>query len=131
MGTAQSIGGYDGGRAGCTLSSFKKHCRDLICPEWSSAFDITNELHRLWVAVDDHTLNQRWFSTQARVDGTVMIVTTPEIRWVSQNIFAFITQTLLLIVMHYNFDRIFFWQSLVVLMLIVLNMRQIAGIGSP
>jgi hypothetical protein len=38
----------------------KKHAenlKDLICPEWSSALDVTNELHRLWKAVDDHSLN--------------------------------------------------------------------------
>ncbi len=41
-----------------------ENLEDLICPEWSSAHDITNELHRLWEAVDDHSLNQRWFSVQ-------------------------------------------------------------------
>ncbi len=30
---------------------------DLIHPEWSSALDITYELHRLREAVDDHSLN--------------------------------------------------------------------------
>jgi hypothetical protein len=129
MGTTQSIGGYDGGRAGCALPSIKntvESLKDLTCPEWSSALDITNELHRLQEAVDDHSLNQRLFSVHARVDGTVMMVTKPEICRVSQIIFAYITQTLWLIVMHYIFDRIFCRQSWVVLMPLILNMRQTA-----
>jgi hypothetical protein len=46
-----------------------------------------NELHRLREAVDEYSLNQIWFSAHARVDGTVMMVMMPEIRWVSQMIF--------------------------------------------
>jgi hypothetical protein len=30
---------------------------DCIRPEWSNALDITNELHRLQEAVDDHSLS--------------------------------------------------------------------------
>jgi hypothetical protein len=41
---------------------------DLILPEWSSALDITNEIHRLREAVDDHSLNQSWFSAHAIVE---------------------------------------------------------------
>ncbi len=126
--TAQSIGGYDGRRAGCALPSVQKvkNLGDLILPEWSSALDITNELHRLWEAVDDHSLNQSWFSTHARVDGTVMMVTTPEILRVSQSVFAFIALSLWLIVMHFHCGRIFCGQSLVVSMLLILIMRQTA-----
>jgi hypothetical protein len=58
------------------LTNIAENLEDLICPEWSSALDITNELHRLQEAVDDHSLNQRWFSVHARADGTVMMVTT-------------------------------------------------------
>ncbi len=99
---------------------------DLIRSEWFSALDITNELHRLREAVDDHSLNQRWFSAHARVDGTVMMVTTPDILLVSQNKFEYTTQTLWLIAMHFNFGRIFCGQLLVALMPLILNMRQTA-----
>jgi hypothetical protein len=108
------------------LKNIAKNLEDLIRPEWSSALDIFDEIHKFREAVDDHSLNQRWFSVHARVDGTVMMVTSPEIHRVSQHIFAYITQTLWLIVMHYNFDRIFCWQSLLVLMPLILNMRQTA-----
>jgi hypothetical protein len=108
----------------CQLRNVAEILEDLIHPEWSSALDmITNELHRLQDAVDDHSLNQRWFSAHARVEGTVMMVTTLEIHRASQNIFACITQSIWHIVMHYNFDRIFCGQSLVVLMPLILNMR--------
>jgi hypothetical protein len=112
-----SIGGYDGESAGQALPSIKtiaQNLADLLLPEWSSALDITNELHTLREAVDEYSLNQRWFSAHARVEGVVMMVTTPEICQVSQNIFGNITQTLWLIVMHYIFDRIFCGRSLVV-----------------
>ncbi len=66
------------------LKDIAENLEDLICPEWSSVLDNTNELQRLREAVDDHSLNQSWFSAHARVDGTVMMVTTPEIRQVSQ-----------------------------------------------
>jgi hypothetical protein len=39
------------------LKNIAENLEDLICPEWSSALNITNELHRLQVAVDDHSLN--------------------------------------------------------------------------
>jgi hypothetical protein len=54
----------------CQLNHIAENLEDLICPEWSSALDITNELHRLQEALDDHSLNQRWFSAHTRVDGT-------------------------------------------------------------
>jgi hypothetical protein len=79
----------------------------LILPEWSDALEITNELHRLREAVDDHCLNRQWFSTHARIDGTVMTVTTLDICWVSQNIFVFIILSSWLIVMHYHCGRKF------------------------
>jgi hypothetical protein len=108
------------------LKDIVENFEDLIRPEWPSALDITNELRRFWEAVDDHSLNRSWFSAHARVDGTVIMVTTPEIRRGSQNIFAYVTQTLWLIVMHYNSDGIFCRQSLVVWMPLILNMRQTA-----
>ncbi len=88
------------------LKNILENLEDLIRLEWSSAFDITNELHKIEETVDDLSLNQRWFSVHARVDGIVMMVTTLEICQVSQIVHACITQTLWLIVMHYNFDRI-------------------------
>jgi hypothetical protein len=39
------------------LKDITENLGDLICPEWFSALDITNELHRLREAVDDHLLN--------------------------------------------------------------------------
>jgi hypothetical protein len=64
-----------------------KNLADLLLHEWPSALDITNELHRLQEAVDEYSLNQIWFSAHARVDGTVTMITTPEICQVSQMIF--------------------------------------------
>jgi hypothetical protein len=113
------------------LKNIAQNLTDLILPEWPSALEITNELHRLREAVDEYSLNQIWFSAHARVDGTVMMITTPEICRVSQDIFDNITQTLWMIVMHYIFGRIFCGQSLVVLILLILNMRQTVWIGSP
>jgi hypothetical protein len=60
MGTAKSIGGYDGGKQNLLhhqLNNIADNLEDLICPEWFSALDTTNELHRLQKAVDDHSLN--------------------------------------------------------------------------
>ncbi len=65
------------------LKNVANNLSDLLLHEWPSALDITNELHRLQEAVDEYSLNRMWFSTHARVDGTVMMVTTPEIRRVS------------------------------------------------
>jgi hypothetical protein len=59
----------------------------------------------------------------ARVDGTVMMITTPKNRRVSQEIFDNISQTLRTIVMHYIFGRNFCGQSLVVLTPLILNIR--------
>ncbi len=69
------------------LKNIAENLQDLIHPEWSSALDITNELRTIREAVNDHSLNQRWSSAHARVDGTVMKVTTPEICEVSQTEF--------------------------------------------
>ncbi len=60
MGTAKSIGGYEGGRSGQPTTSIKniaKNLADLLRHEWPSALDITYELHRLQEAVDDYSLN--------------------------------------------------------------------------
>jgi hypothetical protein len=65
------------------LKNIAENLADLLLPEWPSALDITNELHRICKAVDEYSLNQIWFSAHARVDGTVMMITTPEICWVS------------------------------------------------
>jgi hypothetical protein len=82
------------------LKSVAENIADLLLPGWPSALDITNELHRLCKAVNEYSPNQIWFSLQARVDGTVMMITAPEIRRVSQKIFDNFTQTLRMIVMH-------------------------------
>jgi hypothetical protein len=65
------------------LKNIAQNFEVLLLPEWPSALGITNELHRLCEAVNDNSLNQRWFSAHARVEGTVMMVTTPEILRVS------------------------------------------------
>jgi hypothetical protein len=115
----------------CQLKKIAQNLTDLLLPEWPSALDIKNELYRLREAVNEYSLNRIWFSVHARVDGTVMIITTPEIRRVSQNIFDNITQTLWMIVMHFIFGRKFCGQSLVVMILLILNIRQTVWIGSP
>ena len=89
------------------LKNIAENLADLLLPEWPSALDITNELHRLCEAVDEYSLNQIWFSVPARVDGTVMMITTPEICQVSQKIFDNITQNLWMIVMHSIYFRKF------------------------
>ncbi len=57
----------------------------------------------------------------ARVDGTVIMITTPEILRVTLKIFDNFTQTLWMIVMHSIFGRKFGGRSLVVLILPILN----------
>jgi hypothetical protein len=60
MGTAISIGGYDSGRArrpSLSIKNVTENLADLLLPEWPSALDITNELHRLHEAVDEYSLN--------------------------------------------------------------------------
>jgi hypothetical protein len=74
------------------LKNVSKNLTELLVHEWPSALDITNELHRLQEAVNEYSLNQTWSSVHARVDGTMMMVTTPEIRRVSQMIFENILQ---------------------------------------
>jgi hypothetical protein len=91
----------------CQLKNVAKNLTELLVHEWPSALDITNELHRLREAVNEYSLNQIWFSVHARVDGTVMMVTMPEIRWVSQMIFENSTLTLRMIVMHSIYFRKF------------------------
>ena len=128
-----SIGGYDGESAGQALPSIKtiaQNLADLLLPEWSSALDITNELHTLREAVDEYSLNQRWFSAHARVEGVVMMVTTPEICRVSRMIFENVTPTLWMIVMHSIYFRKFCELSLEVLIMPILSMRQTVWIGS-
>jgi hypothetical protein len=112
------------------LKNVAQNLADLLLPEWPSALDITNELHRLPDAVNEYSLNQIWFSAHARVDGTLVMITTPEICRVSQNIFDNIPQTLWMIVMHFIFGGKFCGQSLVVLIPFILNMRQTVWIGS-
>jgi hypothetical protein len=112
----------------------KKHCKEPqghLVHERPSALDITNELHRLQEAVDEYSLNQIWFSAHARVDGTVMMVTTPEIRRVSQMRFENNTPTLQMIVMHSIYFRKFCELSLDVFIMLILNMRWTVWIGSP
>jgi hypothetical protein len=112
------------------LKNVAKNLTDLLVHEWPSALDIINELHRLQEAVDEYSLNRIWFSAHARVDGTVMMVTTPEILWVSQMTFENVTPTLRMIVMHsINFKK-FCKLSLDVFITPILNMRQTVWIGS-
>ena len=113
------------------LKNIAKNLTDLLVHEWPSALDITNELHRLQEAVDEYSLNQIWFSVPARVDGTVMMITTPEIRRVSRMIFDNVTMTLWMIVVHSIYFRKFCGLSLVALILPTLNTRQTVWIGSP
>ncbi len=134
MGTAKSISGYDSGRSGNLrrqLKNVAKNLTDFLVHEWPSALDITNELHRLQEAVDEYSLNQLWFSAHARVEGTVMMVMTPEIRRVSQMIFENDTPTLRMIVMHSIYFRKFCELLLNVFVMPILNMRQTVWIGSP
>jgi hypothetical protein len=113
------------------LKNIAENLADLLIHEWPSALDITNELHRLQEAVDEYSLNQIWFSPHARVDGTVMMITTPEIRRVSPMIFDNVSQTLWMIVMHSIYFRKFCMLLLVVLIPPILNTRQTVWIGSP
>jgi hypothetical protein len=115
----------------CQLKNVAKNLTELLVHEWPSALDITNELHRVQEAVNEYSLNQIWFSAHARVDGTVMMVTTPKIRWVSQMIFENNTTTLRMIVMHSIYFRKFCELSLDVFITPILNMRQTVCIGSP
>jgi hypothetical protein len=112
------------------LKKIAQNIAELLLLEWPSALDITND-HTLRKAVDECSLNQIWFSAHARVDGKVMMITTPKIRRVSQNIFDNITLTLWMIVMRFIFGRKFCGQSLVVLIPLIVNMRQTVWIGSP
>jgi hypothetical protein len=98
------------------LTDIVENLGDLILPEWSNALEFTNELHGLREAVEAHCLNRQWFSVHARIDGTVVMVTRPDICWVSQIIFVLITLSSWLTVM--NCD--------VASMLLIHNMRQTA-----
>ncbi len=113
------------------LKNVAKNLTDLLVHEWSSALDITNELHRLQKSVNEYSLNQIWFSAHARVDRTVMMVTMPEIRRVSQMIFENFTPTLQMIVMHSIYFRKFCKLLLDMFISFILNMRQTVWIGSP
>jgi hypothetical protein len=114
------------------LKNIAKNLANLLLHEWPSALDIMNELHRLREDIDEYSLNQIWFSARARVDGTVTMITTPEICRVSQMIFDNSTPTSLwMIVMHSIYFRKFCRLSLKVLIPPILNMRQTVWIGSP
>jgi hypothetical protein len=113
------------------LKNIAKNLADVLLHEWPSALNITNELHRLREAVDEYSMNRIWFSTHTRVDGTLTMITTPEIHRVSQIIFDNSTPTSLrMIVMHSIYFRKFFGLSLKVLIPTILNMRQTVWIGS-
>jgi hypothetical protein len=112
------------------IKNIAKNLIDLLVHEWPSALDITNELHRLQEAVEEYSLNIIWFSAHARVDGIVMMVTTPEIRRVSQMMLVNITPSLRMIVMHSIYFRKFYDLSLDVLITPILNMRQTVWFGS-
>jgi hypothetical protein len=113
------------------LKNIAKNLADLLCHEWPSALDITNELHRLQEAVNEYSLNQIWFSRQARVDCTVIMITTPGIIQVSQMIFENLALTLWMIVMHSIYFRKLCRLSLAMLIPPILNMRQTVWVGSP
>ena len=68
------------------LTSIAKKLQVLIPPEWSDAFKSSNELHGLREAVEAHGLLGQWFGAHARVNGTVVVVTTPDIHRVSHNV---------------------------------------------
>jgi hypothetical protein len=113
------------------LKNVAKNLTELLVHEWPSALDITNELHRLREALNEYSLNQIWFSAHDRVDGTVMMVMTPEICQVSQMIFENNTLTLRMIVMHSIYFRKFCKLSLDVFITPILNIKQTVCIGSP
>jgi hypothetical protein len=116
------------------LKNVAKNLADLLLHEWPSALDNTNELHRLQEAVVEYSLNRIWFSAHARVDGTLMMIKTPEIRRLSQIQMIFDNSTLTslqMIVMHSIYFRKFCGLSLKVLIPPILNMRQTVWIVSP
>jgi hypothetical protein len=114
----------------CQLKKVAENLADLLLHEWPSVLDITNELHRLREAADEFSLNQKWFSAHARVDGTVMMIMTPEICRLSRIIFGNVSQTSWMIVMYSFHFRKLCGLSLAVFIPPILNVRQTVWIGS-
>jgi hypothetical protein len=114
------------------LKNVAKNLAGLLLHEWPSALNSKNELHRLREAVDDYSLNRICFIVHVRVDGTLTMITTPEIRRVVRMIFDNSTPTSLrMIVMHSIYFSKFCRLSFKVLIPPILNMRQTVWIGSP
>jgi hypothetical protein len=65
----------------------------LILPTWSNPCLILTKLGELEDLVDDHDLLGAWFGTHARIDGAVVMVTTPEICLVSLQCFIVLDLT--------------------------------------
>jgi hypothetical protein len=70
------------------LTNIAEKLQVLILPEWSNAFKIRNELHELREVVEVHGMSGQLLSMHAKVNGTVVMVTTPDICQVSLNIFV-------------------------------------------
>ncbi len=87
---------------------------DLICPEWSNALEILNEL----VAVEVHCLNQQWYSVYARIDDNNAGYLPGKSKCI-----CVITLSSWLTIKHYHCNRICCGQSSVALMLLTLNLR--------
>ncbi len=60
---------------------------NLICPTCANPCLLLNKMGELVELVDNHELSGAWFSTHARVDDAVVMVTTPGIRQVSPRCF--------------------------------------------
>jgi hypothetical protein len=88
------------------LTDIAENLQVLILPEWSHALEINNELNGVREAVEARCLNQQWFSTYARIDGTVVMVTMPDFLQVSHNVFVLNVLSSWLTVMYYPHDRI-------------------------
>jgi hypothetical protein len=77
------------------LTNIAEKLQVLSLPEWSNAFKISNELHGLQEVVEAHGFSGQWVSVHARVNGTVVMVMTPDICRVSHNIFVLKTEELM------------------------------------
>ncbi len=74
---------------GKELKLYADRLGTLILPTWLNAFEILDRLGGLEETVDDHDISGACFSAHARVDGVVVLVTTPEICLVSPRCFCF------------------------------------------
>jgi hypothetical protein len=67
---------------------------NLINPTWANPYLLLNKMGELVELVDDHELSGAWFSTHARVNNVVVMVTTPEIQQVSPRCFIVLDLTI-------------------------------------